>query len=302
MLAAGWGASGGERCTLPSYPPKLPSTPAPLQGGLRKACPSTTGGWSHWGTPTTGSGVPLSCAHPGSHCLSSLSSPPRPFLAPKHVVCPPPPTESWQRLSPWRRAQEPPSFPPAPCPGGGGDGQWRRRQGGLAQWVSRYRWRNRSSPTARFRKGLTGAADAGEEEEARGEEGPGPLTCPPSLPHLRPAGRLGQVLGSVGNLGREPEAAGVQGLVPLVPWKSWHAAHGEPPLQGFPPTHHESGGRPSTAEEPKAGRRTVRELPGPTFVATGRSSGTATPPGLQQHLPTSGVHQAPPLTPVLTLL
>lgn len=86
----------------------------------------------------------------------------------------------------------------------------------------------------------------------RGEEGPGPLTCPPSLPHLSPAGGLGQVLGSVGNLGREPEAAGVQVLVPLVPWKSWHAAHGEPPLQGFPPPKTTSpGDAPAPRKSPR---------------------------------------------------
>lgn len=115
-----------------------------------------------------------------THPPPTLGSPP---LAPKRV--PPPPRERAEALTLAGATFALPTGP-APRPGGGGDRRWRRRRGGLARWVRVPRVGTggettppcRPLPERKGSMGLAGAADAGEEEEAGGEEGPGPLHLP----------------------------------------------------------------------------------------------------------------------------
>lgn len=124
------------------------------------------------------------------------------------------------------------------------------------------------------------------DEEAGGEEGPGPLTSP-SPP--RSHGRVGAGLG----IGQESGQGAQSSRVPAGPARTWGELAGCS-LQGPPTRTMGRGGRPGTAEEPEAGRRRMVQ-------ETAGSRGTATPPG-HSNTSCSWGAPGPPLVLALRLL
>lgn len=259
---------GGERpCTLPLCPqaPEHPGSAAtrPLHAGRAKEAP----------------GCPSPAPTRAAPACPPFGSAPAPAF----------PRERAETLTLAGAAFAPPAGP-APRPGGGRGRRWRCRWGGLARWVRVPRVGTGGETTPprrplpeRARRGWRVPPTLRRKRRREARKARGPLTCPPSLPHLGPAGGLGQVLGSAGNLGREPKAAGVQ----AGPARTWEELAGCPrraPTAGVPPKTAGLGEAPALRKNPRQEGGWCKSCRGRRSQSQGSRSAlphpraTATPP------------------------
>jgi len=229
----------------------------------------------------------------GFHCLRS-SPPP---LAPE---CPP----RAGRGSHLGGSRLRPPASPAPRPGGDGDRRWCRRWGRLARWVL-VPWvgtggGNHSSPPLASGKGsprLTGATDVGGGRggRRRGRPATPHLPTQPSPPRSRR--RVGAGLGISWESGQGARGSRRSGC------SRSYLGGAEPPPRGCPVCRVPP---PKTAAPPAPRKNRGRKEDGARANGAdvgghGAAVQHRHTPRPQQHLPTSGVHQAPPLTLALTL-